>query len=77
MKFESKFNIGDPILFKPSTNGLPMVDGHVRAVHFSTGKVRYDLKIEDINSTIFNVDSIFVIPKEDGTKVSFDFDNYA
>lgn len=72
--FNSKFGIGDPVTLKlGSQEG---VAGHVRAVTFTNCKVRYAVKTEDSNTTVHNVDSIFVIDRN-GAKVDFGSDNYS
>lgn len=73
-RFESAFNIGDSVLV---TLGGTAIPAYVRAVTFSTGKVRYSVVIDDGSSmTLHNLDSVLVT-KGTLTPASFGFDNYA
>lgn len=75
--FPSRFGIGDPVYF---TNGSVRMDGNIRTVTFTSGKVRYSVAIldgQDGHSTIHNVDSVFVEPRPGGKKIDFGFDNYS
>lgn len=74
-KFESQFNVGDPILFKTS-DGCS-VPGHVRVVLFTSLKVRYSIQLDKDKSTIHNVDSVLIEPNPDGEKIDFGLDNYS
>lgn len=74
--FPSAFAIGDPVIV--STRGGE-IRGHVRAVNFSTGKVRYTVTTlgTDLESaSLFNIDSGFVKPDLNGVGIVFDFDNF-
>lgn len=78
--FPSQFDIGEPIFFE--IQGA-QVKGFVRTVTFTKGKVRYSLGLFESAdnesagySTIHNVDSVWVKPRQ-GDKVDLDFDNYS
>lgn len=81
----SQFEIGDPVVFEienpagtpvasPSTGALY---GHVRAVTFTAGKVRYSILVGNDVTTLHNVDSAFVRPWDGGLRRLFAFDNYS
>lgn len=67
--FPSRFDIGDPV----TAFGLK---GNIRIVAFTTGKVRYSIYLLIEETTIHNIDSAYVEPRE-GEKIEFDFDNYS
>ena len=77
--FPSAFDIGDPVNVTVQGSALA---GHVRAVTFTSGKVRYsvsvpvDLDDPDTRTTLHNLDSAFVNERS-GEKYTFDFDNYS
>jgi hypothetical protein len=69
----SAFAIGDPVVV--STYGGEIA-GHVRAVTFSAGKVRYAVQTHGAETTtLYNVDSSFVKPW-DGVPIHFEFDPF-
>lgn len=68
--FPSAFDIGDPVWIEIQGQRLA---GHIRSVAFSTGKVRYAVKVND--STFRAVDSVWVKPRPEGEKVEYEFDN--
>jgi len=71
-EFTSQFNIGDPV-------NVANLDGNIRAVTFTTGKVRYAVSVilkDGQTSTFHNLDSILVTPRE-GERVEYKFDNYS
>lgn len=68
--FPSLFDIGDPVWVEIQGQRLA---GHVRSVAFSTGKVRYAVKVD--GSTFRAIDSVWVKPRPEGEKVEFSFDN--
>lgn len=75
--YESAFSIGDPVWVHVDGTRLA---GHVRAVTFTTGKVRYAIKVGasvDVDTTFHNLDSMVVEPRPDGERVEFGFDNYS
>jgi len=76
MCFPSRFDIGDPVKIKVNDKELK---GHIRVVIFTKGKVRYSVRVteNDIDTTFHNIDSVFIVPDEDGEKIELDFDNYS
>lgn len=53
------------------------MDGYVRTITFTAGKVRFSVRlVEDGFTTIHNVDSCYVIPR-DGDRIDMGFDNYS
>jgi hypothetical protein len=80
-KLPSAHQIGDPVwvtLRDDRKVAWPDLKGHVRYVVFTTGKVRYGIRImtsEDDSSTIHNIDSVFVKERTNGEHVKFEFDN--
>lgn len=81
----SAFAIGDPVVVSmENPAGTPVVDpsagmlfGHVRAVIFAAGTVRYSILVGNLATTLHNVDSSFVRPWPGGLRMVFDFDNYS
>jgi hypothetical protein len=79
MMFESAFNIGDAVCVELGGKSL---EGHIRAVTFSTGKVRYAVYLncgrdmEEDCTTVHNIDSWFVSARP-GYAIKFGHDNYA
>ena len=77
-EFPSQFDIGDPVWVeledtrKVSQAGLM---GWVRYVTFTTGKVRYGVFIDGCKTTIHNIDSVFVLPRDFGGQMEFGADN--
>jgi hypothetical protein len=61
----SKVQIRQVVALKFTKNMEPLM-ATVLAVHFTESKVRYDLRIwldDDLETRIYNVDSVFVSPK--------------
>lgn len=52
------------------------MDGYVRAVTFTAGKIRFSVRLIPDNTTIHNIDSCYVEPR-DGDRLDFGFDNYS
>ena len=77
--FRSAFDIGYPCYVE--VQGV-RVQGHVRAVTFTTGKVRYAVRVAMDGdrptecTTLHNLDSVLVTAR-DGERVFFDVDNYS
>lgn len=79
-EFPSAFGIGDPVFI--AIQGCE-IEGYVRFVGFSNGKVRYSISISiDLDdseqgfTTFHNIDSVFIKGRE-GEKIEFEFDNYS
>lgn len=70
-KLPSQFQHGDKVGFvcmpdDPNLTSFPPIPAEVLAVHFYTGKVKYDLElmfVDNQRSRIYNVDSILVQPR--------------
>jgi hypothetical protein len=85
--FPSVFAIGDPVQIISFTDGKPVetgLHGHIRAVLFTNGKVRYSVRVMidsngdvDDCTTFHNLDSIVVVSWEEGEKITTSFDNYS
>lgn len=77
--FPSQFGIGDPVEVR--IQGQSII-GHVRAVTFTAGKVRYAVQApvnaDDPESltTLHNLDSCVVFPG-DGETIQYKMDNYS
>lgn len=76
--YPSALAIGDPVKVVVQEQ---ILYGHVRAVTFTTGKVRYDVQVKVPGSgggtTFKSLDSVFVAPNPEGSKVEYEFDNYS
>ena len=73
-QYPSRYKIGELVDFiipknKEEKKELYRIPAYIRGIFFVTGKVRYSLFFATINSTIHNVDSVFV---EDSTIDDFD-----
>jgi len=76
--FPSRFDIGDPVYVE--LQGVK-IEGVIRVVTFTTGKVRYAVVVptdldDNSTTTLHNLDSVLVTPRE-GSRVEFEFDNYS
>jgi hypothetical protein len=73
--FVSKHGIGAPVWIEADGTKIA---GHVRAVTFTSGKVRYAVSVLAWKSrtTLHNIDSI-VVTERDGEPTKFPFDNYS
>lgn len=73
----SAHQIGDPVTIVLE-DGRARLNGHVRAVTFTSGKVRYSIMDPTGATTLRNVDSAFVQPWPDGPNKRDElvFDNY-
>lgn len=79
--FPSRFDIGDPVYVEAQGHKL---EGIIRTVTFTNGKVRYSVRVPLDNdnvaetlTTLHNLDSIMVTPRE-GRKIQFEsVDNYS
>lgn len=76
MNFESNFNIDDKVLFQPMQRHCDALGieksksfGKIIAIRFTKAKVFYDI-IDDYYGRLFdNVDSNYVFPNEQNTKI--------
>lgn len=76
-KFESRYGIGQRVHFSPRAGTGMNVEAYVRAVIFTSGKVRYSLKLMGEDSTIHNVDSSLVFDAGVEEYVELGHDNYS
>lgn len=70
--FPAAFDIGDPVRVRVNGSDL---EGHVRSVSFTTGKVRYAVQLPDggAPTTMWDLDSALVSPRP-GPRVAFGYD---
>lgn len=87
----SRFQIGEHVLFRiyGGENDGVSIGCYIRAVLFSSGKVRYSLLILDVDppnckavsaglgTTIHNVDSALLDEHPDGGEIELERDNYS
>ena len=76
--FPSRYSIGEQVNI--NIQGVTIY-GYVRTVTFTSGKVRYSVKIpinkdSDIFTTMHNLDSV-LLSDGDGTSLDLGFDNYS
>ena len=78
MKLPSEFDIGDPVfvVLTDEDENEVKIPAHVRVVFFTNAKVRYSLRTLYNETTLHNIDSARVVPR-DGRVVKWDFDNYS
>lgn len=72
--FESAFAIGQRVYV--SLQGAK-VEGHVRAVTFTSSKVRYAIRALGDETTLHNIDSAFVGSHSDAEILDMPEDNYS
>ena len=74
--FESRHNVGEPVWVVVQGQ---RVAGNVRAVTFTSGKVRYAVKVETAEgwTTLHNLESALIEVRPEGDYVDFGFDNYS
>lgn len=68
-KLPSAEQIGDPV-------NVFNMEGYIRAITFTMGKVRYAVRLTPENTTLHNIDSCFVT-KRPGDRLDFGIDNYS
>lgn len=75
-KFEAKYSIGQKVevCLEPSRDKC--VEGYIRAVTFTNCKVRYSIQLEELNTTIHNIDSVLVV-RGLGVYKTLEADNYS
>ena len=71
---ESSFRIGQRVSVQV---GGAKVEGHVRAVIFTSSKVRYSVRVHGDETTLHNIDSSFVMSEPDAEIVPMPEDNYS
>lgn len=74
--YPSRFAIGERV--KLTVAPTPIY-AYIRAITFTSGKVRYALYVKDSTTTLHNIDSAFVEPVEENQRdfIDFDFDNFS
>ena len=74
--FESQLDVGDPCYVAVQGH---RVEGNIRAVTFTAGKVRYDVQVWDEGgyTTLHNLDSVLVSPRPGGERYDTSLDNYS
>ncbi len=73
--YESKYQIGQKV--KLNTKEFSTQNAYIRAITFSTGKVRYSIFLSKSKTTLYNIDSIFVEDSKIKEYIGeFEFDKY-
>ncbi len=74
--YKSDFEIGELVLVRLQSKTLK---GHIRAVIFTSSKVRYSVLIAGDETTLHNVDSVFICSDRSHGKEVLDMpeDNYS
>ncbi len=75
INFKSKYKIGQKV--KLNTKEFSTESAYIRAVMFSTGKVRYSIFLPKSETTLHNIDSCFVTDSRTKNNIEFNFDNYS
>lgn len=77
MKLPSAFQIGERV--KLTVIQTAPVIGYVRAIIFTSSKVRYSLWIKEAETTLHNIDSAFVesLPETERETIEMPPDNYS
>jgi len=78
MELPSAHQIGDPVWVKLNDDRKVAhadIKGHIRYVVFTTGKVRYGVFVKHMQTTLHNLDSVFVEARDGAKRIKFDFDN--
>lgn len=70
----SSFAIGHRVIL--GLQGAKL-EGHIRAILFTSSKVRYSIRILGDETTLHNIDSAFVHPHESGEIIDMPEDNYS
>jgi hypothetical protein len=72
--FESAFVIGQRVSIQ--VQGVK-IEGHVRAIIFTSSKVRYSVWALGDETTLHNIDSTFVTSEPDAEVIPMHEDNYS
>jgi hypothetical protein len=75
MQLESRFKIGDRV--KLTVIQSAPIFGYVRAVIFTSSKVRYSLWIKEAETTLHNIDSVYVDALPERETIEMPEDNYS
>jgi hypothetical protein len=73
-KLESAFQIGQRVAV---TLQGARLEGHVRTVLFTSSKVRYSVRVIGEDTTLHNIDSVFVTSEPDAEIIEMPEDNYS
>lgn len=76
-QFPSAFGIGEKVILQVATETYISV--YVRAVTFTSGKVRYSLFNKLLETSYHNVDSAFLseVPESEREVIEMPFDNFS
>ncbi len=76
-KLESSFQIGERV--KLTAIQSSPIFGYVRAIIFTSSKVRYSLWIKEAETTLHNIDSVYVegLPESEREVIAMPEDNYS
>lgn len=74
-KLTSRFTIGQGVILETGNNTRHFA--FVRAIIFSSSKVRYSLWMPAMETTLHNIDSVFVNPDPKPKFKDFGEDNYS
>ncbi len=76
-KLESSFQIGERV--KLTVIPTAPTFGYVRAIIFTSSKVRYSLWIKEAETTLHNIDSVYVegLPESEREVIEMPEDNYS
>ena len=77
VKLESSFQIGERV--KLTVIQTRPIFGYVRAIIFTSSKVRYSLWIKEAETTLHNIDSVHVerLPESERDVIEMPEDNYS
>lgn len=73
-KLESAFAIGQRVYLNLQSS---RIEGHVRAITFTSSKVRYSVRVLGDETTLHNIDSAFVFSEPDAEILYMPEDNYS
>lgn len=72
-KTDDSYGIGDPVNVNLEDS---VIAGHIRAVTFTSSKVRFAIRTVADETTLHNIDSTFISPRE-GNTIEYGPDNYS
>ena len=76
--YTSRFEIGEAVFLSiHGESEIYRIPCHIRTITFTNMKVRYSLFLDGPESTLHNVDSILVAPRESNKLMNFGDDNYS
>lgn len=74
-KLESAFKIGQRVTVAVIQT-MP-IHGYVRAIIFTSSKVRYSIWVREAETTLHNIDSAFVFSEPNAEVIEMPEDNYS